>query len=397
MSAGAVTPSAVASSAVDPDPVDPGPVDPGPKPDAERPRAPGLLLYVDTARWRAHLERMVTAYGRGLVPVCKGNGYGLGVGRLATEAARLEVSAVAVGTEWELAAVLPEYAGEVLVLTPWHGATCGQPTVAAPEPRVLRTVAHLDAARRLLQARVRVVLELRTDLHRHGLSEAEVGGVAPELAASPDLIAGWALHLPIDRPGAADPIRAVGRWVHRLRALDLPVDVLWVSHLTPSEVRLLAASLPEVAIRPRVGTGLWLGDRAALRVTGTVLDVHPLGRGQRSGYRQRRAAAGGHLIVVAGGTAHGVALEAPRAVRGSLPRVKALGMGVLAAGNASLSPFTYCGKARWFIEPPHMQVSLLFLPGDLTPPALGEELDCQVRMTTLHPDAVVDSPAASSA
>ena len=363
---------------------------------AVRPRAPGLLLHVDTVRWRAHHERVLTAYGPGLVPVCKGNGYGPGVARLAAEAARLDVGAVAVGTEWELAEVLPRFAGEVLVLTPWHGATGGPATAAAPEPRVLRTVAHLAAVRQLLTARARVVLELRTDLRRHGLSDAEIVGVGPLLAADRELIAGWALHLPLDRPGGADPAREVAGWVDRLRALDLPVDALWVSHLTPAEVVLLATSLPGVAIRPRVGTDLWLGDRGALRVTGTVLDVHALTRGQRSGYRQRRAGAAGHLVVVAGGTAHGVALEAPRAVRGPLSRVKALGMGVLAAGNASLSPFSYRGKARWFLEPPHMQVSLLFLPSDVTPPALGEELDCQVRMTTLHPDAVVDCPAASS-
>ena len=32
-------------------------------------------------------------------------------------------------------------------------------------------------------------------------------------------------------------------------------------------------------IRPRVGTGLWLGDRGALTVTSTVLDVHEVERG----------------------------------------------------------------------------------------------------------------------
>ena len=36
-----------------------------------------------------------------------------------------------------------------------------------------------------------------------------------------------------------------------------------------------------------------------------------------------------------------------------------------------------------------MQVSMLWLPADVPPPLRGEELDCQVRLTTLHPDAVV--------
>ncbi len=363
------------------------------QPHAVRPGAPGLLLHLDTARWQTHQDAIYAAYGHGLVPVCKGNGYGVGVARLAAESARLGVAAVAVGTEWELPEVLASFGGDVLVLTPWHQATGGAADAAAPEPRVLRTVGHIAAVRQLHRAGVRIVIELRTGLHRHGLSEADIGVVGPLLAASPELLAGWALHLPIDHPPGADPIREVIGWVDRLRALGLPTPALWVSHLTAAEVTALAAALPGVAIRPRVGTQLWLGDRGAMRVTGTVLDVHALGRGQRSGYRQRRAGAAGHIVVVAGGTAHGVALEAPRAVRGPLSRARALALGALAAGNAALSPFSYRGKARWFIEPPHMQVSLLFLPADVAPPTLGEELDCQVRLTTIHPDAVVECPA----
>jgi len=59
--------------------------------------------------------------------------------------------------------------------------------------------------------------------------------------------------------------------------------------------------------------------------------------------------------------------------------------------NRSLSPFRWAGKQRWFAEPPHMQVSLLWLPSSVTPPAVGDELPVEVRMTTTHFDAVVDS------
>jgi hypothetical protein len=41
-----------------------------------------LTLYVDDARWRAHL-RSVTDAVPGLVPVAKGNGYGFGHRRMA--------------------------------------------------------------------------------------------------------------------------------------------------------------------------------------------------------------------------------------------------------------------------------------------------------------------------
>jgi hypothetical protein len=93
-------------------------------------------------------------------------------------------------------------------------------------------------------------------------------------------------------------------------------------------------------------------------------------------------------VVVSGGTAHGVALEAPRTVRGPVGRAKELAVGSLAAANQALSPFRWAGRQRWFAEPPHMQVSMLLLPISVRPPAIGDELTCEVRMTTLHPDRI---------
>ena len=57
-----------------------------------------------------------------------------------------------------------------------------------------------------------------------------------------------------------------------------------------------------------------------------------------------------------------------------------------------MSPFRWAGKQRWFAEPPHMHVSLLLLPASVEPPTIGTELDCDVRLTTLHPDAVAPLP-----
>ncbi len=74
-------------------------------------------LYVDEPRWRNHLRATVEATP-GIVPVIKGNGYGLGNVRLAAEAAALGVDTVAVGTTDELPAVREAFPGDVLVLTP---------------------------------------------------------------------------------------------------------------------------------------------------------------------------------------------------------------------------------------------------------------------------------------
>ena len=69
-----------------------------------------FTLHVDGERWRAHTSATVdavrTAISAGthqhtdgdLVPVAKGNGYGIGNDRLAREVARLGLTRLAVGT-----------------------------------------------------------------------------------------------------------------------------------------------------------------------------------------------------------------------------------------------------------------------------------------------------------
>ncbi|MGH8970316.1 MAG: alanine racemase, partial [Actinomycetes bacterium] len=232
------------------------------------------------------------------------------------------------------------------------------------------------------------VVECRTSMNRHGVRPDELAAVSD---ASRHLqVEGVALHLPLDRPGDVDPVAETDGWVSRVGDAGLPTATMWVSHLSGPELAGLRSRHPHITFRPRVGTRLWLGDRGALQARGTVLDVEPLRRGQRCGYRQYRATSPGHLVVVSGGTAHGVALEAPKAVRGPAQRARVLALGTLEAVGRNLSPFTWAGRQRWFIEPPHMQVSLVFLPDGVEPPTVGEELGCEVRLTTTHPDRVVE-------
>jgi hypothetical protein len=380
-----------------------------------------FTLYVDELRWRSHLRATVESTP-GIVPVLKGNGYGLGNARLAAEAAELGVDTVAVGTGDELAEVQRYFPGDVLVLAPSYPAPFPDPT-----GRILQTVAHLPTLRAADGARV--VVEAVTSMHRHGLGAPDVPALAALLNGAGDVVPGsavtaketagsaWpvsdpitapragsnegasavrmeglAFHLPMDRHGGYDPAAEVADWLRRLGAAGVPTEVAWVSHLTAADLDRLRLEFPDTAFRPRIGTALWLGDRGALQPRGTVLDVHRLARGTRYGYRRRRAPRDSHLVVVSGGTAHGVALEAPRTARGPVGRGKALAIGTLAAANLSLSPFRWAGRQRWFAEPPHMHVSLLLLPASVEPPEIGAELDCEARLTTLHPDRVAPLP-----
>ncbi|MFB7662700.1 alanine racemase [Kitasatospora sp. NPDC056138] len=346
-----------------------------------------LSLYVDTARWRAH-QLSVLAEFPGLVPVAKGNGYGFGNGRLAAEAGRLGTGVLAVGTAHEAAGLLDGYQGDLLVLTPYRVGEQG-PQLS---DRVIRTVAHAEAFQSL-PVGSRVVVECMTGMRRHGIAPADL----PRLAANGlgfDArvgIEGFALHLPLDRPDGSDPVAEVAGWVRAIAAAGLPTGTVFLSHLSSADLTRLAGLFPATTFRSRIGTRLWLGDVGSLRACATVLDSTPVARGQRYGYRQHKAPSDGHLLVVTGGTAHGVGLEAPKYLHGVLPRAKGLARAGLATVNRTLSPYSWSGRQLWFAEPPHMQVSILFLPADAAKaPVPGDELDLNVRHTTTHFDLVAD-------
>ena len=152
------------------------------------------------------------------------------------------------------------------------------------------------------------------------------------------------------------------RRVDRLRAARLPLHTMFVSHLKAEDLARLQQQFPQTRFRARIGTRLWLGDHDATEYRGAVLDVTHVAKGDRFGYRQQKAASDGYLVVVAGGTSHGVGLEAPKALHGVMPRAKGVARAGLATVNRNLSPFVWDGKQRWFAEPPHMQVSILFVP-----------------------------------
>ncbi|MCC3652794.1 alanine racemase [Streptomyces sp. S07_1.15] len=340
-----------------------------------------LTLYVDTARWRAHQQSVLQQFP-GMVPVCKGNGYGFGHERLAEEVTRFRSDMLAVGTTYEAARIKDYFSGDLLVLTPFR---LGEEPVPLPD-RAVRSVSSVEGVRGLVGARV--VIELMSSMRRHGVVEDDL----PKLhAAIEDVrLEGFALHLPLDRTDGSDAVEEVLGWMDRLRSARLPLHTMFVSHLAAGELAQLQQQFPQTRFRARIGTRLWLGDHDATEYRGAVLDVTRVAKGDRFGYRQQKATSDGHLVVVAGGTSHGVGLEAPKALHGVMPRAKGVARAGLATVNRNLSPFVWAGKQRWFAEPPHMQVSILFIPAEVAPPQVGDELVAHLRHTTTQFDRMVD-------
>ncbi len=352
-----------------------------------------LTLTVDGDRWRAHL-RAVAEATPGLVPVAKGNGYGFTVGRLARKAQWLHdqglgVDALAVGTYDELPHVAQRFHGDLLVLTPWRPFGAALEVDPALSDRVIHTLGRTSDVEDLLtrQPDARFVLELVTSMLRHGLSARELWSTAPLLAGHPRArLEGIALHLPLAQ---GSHLSQVHRLLNDVVAAGLDTTTIWVSHLTRDELAQLRAAYPDFTFRPRIGTDLWLGDRGALRVTATVLDVHPVERGDIFGYRGRTAPKSGHILVVSGGTAHGIGLEAPTGESSIRARAATLARGGLDAAGFVRSPFSIDGKQRLFAEPPHMQASMLFLPHGHCVPEVGDEIDVRVRFTATAFDHVL--------
>ncbi|MGJ6980629.1 alanine racemase [Aestuariimicrobium soli] len=345
-----------------------------------------LTLHLDTAAWRAHLAEVAVSTP-GLVPVAKGNGYGFGVARLADEATRLgantpALDTLAVGIADEVAGVRQGWSGSIVVLTPWS-AHDPVATALLDDPGVITTVGRLDDLRTIVREHpgARLLVEVRTPMQRFGLEP-------DELARAADLLGdvtfeGWTIHLPL----AGDAL-AMGRDLSR-RALAAAEAPVWLSHLSAAEYDTLNGELG-VETRLRMGTKLWLGAPATRRVTARVLDLHPVSAGEKIGYWQHRALADGWVVVVSGGTANGVAMTAPSAGSSLRQRAQSLVLGGIDATGRALSPYSIGGRKRFFVEPPHMQSSLIFLPG-AGAVAIGDEVPVEVRLTTAVVDRVIDS------
>lgn len=350
----------------------------------------GVSLRLDLDRWRSHL-RTVAEATPGIVPVAKGNGYGFGLGRLGAEATRLGVDTVAVGLASEVAAVRAEFAGDVVIMTPWRPDDDRARSLLG-DHSVITTVSRPEDLAAVIEAAggsaPRVIIEVQTSMRRHGLRVEELPAVSGLL----DRISfqGWMIHLPLLDDGRYLEAERLSR-----AAMAVASGTLWVSHLPATEATTLARQLggstgDPVPMRLRVGTRLWLGDPGALTSEATVLDVHRVRRGDRAGYRQKKITRDGWLVVVAGGTAHGIGMEAPTPAASGRQRLVALAQGGLEATGRALSPYTIGGKKRWFLEPPHMQASLVLLPAAEQPPAIGDQLPVELRLTTAVVDHIVE-------
>jgi hypothetical protein len=311
-----------------------------------------LVLQLDQVRWQTHLTEFAT--GIDLVPVIKGNGYGLGFPKLVAEVNRLELKLIAVDTFAEATQLRNIWPHQILVM---------QPVRATDTYQVENLILTVDAHSPKVSAPV--VVELKTKLQRFGVELDELNQF------SDYEIIGYGVHLPI------------GETTNYLTAKEiaeaLPDQTLFVSHLTKAELN----QLPNA--RLRVGTSFWLGDRTALSMYGEVLEIRNISG--KLGYGQ--VASANQIAVISGGTRHGIGMRAPTMPANTRQRLVALGLGFYEAIRKAKSPFYLNYRSLAFADTPHMNVSLLQLPKKHQL-KVGDKVLVRARYTTTYPDFIVE-------
>jgi len=373
-------------------------------------------LKVDATKFRGHLVSVMNGYagaGADLVPVVKGNGYGFGRGTLANEASRLGCNRIAIGTVWELGQSLADFPGEILVLEPFNSVDESavvqwRQHLEHNADRVIVTVSSIDLASVRAAGAKNIYLEGKTSLSRFGMLHFDM----QSLVNFNDLkVLGLSLHLPIAQSATkvdatteissafngatlSKSMTEAWNWIVLYEELSTKFSLpkhISVSHVTESQIhsfkKMMQSYNFDLDIEVRIGTKLWLGEPSALQATGTILQIHEVLHRQTVGYQQIDSGNNQRLIVVSGGTAHGVAMAAPSNASSLRKKGVAIAEGISQAIGKVRSPFSYRGKNLDFVEPPHMQVSMLW-SNDKTI-SVGDTLDCNVRNTTTNFDSVI--------
>lgn len=298
-----------------------------------------VRLTVNRTRWWNHATYVAETV-TGLVPVVKGNGYGLGRETLAAAAAKLS-PILAIGTVHELAGLPAETIPVVLT-----------PTLTAPESTepvlTVGSEAHIAA---LHGWSGRVIVKLAGSMQRYG-GGVELVGVAQRAGLR---TVGVSIHPPLAGDDAAHRIDIV----RHLPQIDPSLDV-WVSHLAPTTYDTLPSSH---RYKLRIGTYLWHGDREALRLEADVLGTRPVTAGQTAGYQLSQVPGDGTLVMIGAGSANGITS--------------------LTDGR---SPFHFSRTRLDLLEAPHMHTSMVFIPSGERCPGVGDWVDVQRPLTMTNYD-----------
>ena len=313
-----------------------------------------LRLTVNEHSFRAHVAHTVGSTP-GLIPVVKGNGYGLGRPFLVQLVSELlgPTQAVAVGTVFEaqdIPASTPVY-----ILTP-----IGEfDQVAIPVNAIPTVATERDLT--VLQSKgwkSPVVVKLASPMQRFGVEAPDFLALVQRISAAGITIHSCALHLPLHHTDE-EIYEQLSKWI----PLVPQCVTISLSHISATQLAAQQEKFPDALFEVRLGTALWHGDKSFFSLHTEVLAVHSIAKGTTAGYHSTPAPADGHIVVVAAGTAHGVA--------------------PLANGS---SPFHFQQQRLTLLEAPYMHSAMCFVPLGQPCPKIGDAIDVQRPLHSVAPD-----------
>lgn len=313
-----------------------------------------LRLTVNEHAFRAHVGHTVGSTP-GLIPVVKGNGYGLGRPFLMQLVSALlgPAQAVAVGTVFEAQDILAPI--PVYILTPIGDFDqVAIPTNAIPTVATERDLAVLQSK----GWKSPVVVKLASPMQRFGVTSQDFLALVQQVAAAGLSIHSCALHLPLHQTDE-EIAEQLATWM----PLIPECVTVSLSHISSTQLSVLRETFPTAEFEVRLGTALWHGDKSFFSLHTEVLAVHPIEKGKTAGYHSTAAPADGHIVVVAAGTAQGISpLE-----------------------NGS-SPFHFQQQRLTLLEAPYMHSAMCFVPLGQPCPKIGDAIDVQRPLHSVAPD-----------
>ena len=293
-----------------------------------------------------------------LVPVVKGNGYGLGRGRLVQVVNEVlpNVETIAVGTIHEAVDVPLQWTTHVM--NPVTRVDLASVT-DIPGNAILTVGSHHDID--VLAERNwtgRVIVKLASSMRRFGIGPSDFTALVRDVARIGGVVHACSIHPPTAGTDAAR-LAEIQTWLPLL-----PECVtLSVSHLSSASAIALSEHNPSRTIELRLGTALWHGTKDHFTLQANVVRTEECRSGETAGYRATSVPGNGTLVVVGAGSAHGV-----------MP---------LPTGE---SPFHFAKRRMALVESPYMHSSLAFVPTGHACPTAGEFVDVQRPLTMVQPD-----------
>lgn len=319
-----------------------------------------LRLTVHSAAFEAHVRAVANATPQ-LVPVVKGNGYGLGRPFLVEKAAALlgVGRKVAVGTVYEAKDVPGET--PVHILSPLGSIdTLDIPANAIP------TVATARDLRILTDHgwKKSVVVKLASSMNRFGTTSDQFHTLVQSISAAGLTIESCALHVPLSS-NTHEAKSVVAEHLAQWLPLIPECVTVSLSHLSSVDANTIVEQFPSHSFEVRMGTRLWHGDKSFFSLQAEVLATHLCTANTTAGYHNTVVPADGTLVVLGAGTAHGVS---------PLPN-----------GD---SPFHFQRQRIALLEYPYMHNALGVIPASQACPQPGDMVDVQRPLTMVSPDII---------